>query len=173
MEVSKKTFMILFMSLLSWVGFKDQGTPLKEGSKMPRVQVQDDMGHLFFMDEVSKQGWVLVYFYPKADTPGCTAQACSLRDHYEELTHLGVKVFGASKDKRPALEKFKLKYSLPFTLISDADVKLANTFGVPTWFGFTSRQAYLFREGVLVWRDLVGSTRTQADEVLRVIRERS
>ncbi len=161
------------MSLLQWLGFKDRGIPLQEGARLPRVQVRDDQEHLFYLDEVGRVGWTLVYFYPKADTPGCTAQACSLRDHFQEFSSLGVKVFGVSRDRPPALKKFKSKYSLPFLMISDFDSRLMNLFGVPKWFGFASRQAFLFKEGVLIWRDLVGSTRTQADEVLRAIRERS
>ncbi len=140
---------------------------------MPRLQAMDDEGHLFYIDEVSRVGWTLIYFYPKADTPGCTAQACSLRDHFHEFSSLGVKVFGVSRDKTPALKKFKAKFSLPFPLITDAECRVIKAFGVPRWFGFSSRQAYLFRDGILIWRDLVGSTRTQADEVLRAIRERS
>ena len=161
------------MSLGQWFGFKDRAVPLQEGAKIPRIQVIDDMGHLFYLDEVSRVGWVLVYFYPKADTPGCTAQACSLRDHFHEFTSLGVRIFGVSRDKIASLKKFKEKFLLPFAMISDSDSRLMNRFGVPKWFGFASRQAFLFKDGILIWRDLVGSTRTQADEVLRAIRERS
>ncbi len=161
------------MSLWQWFGYKDRGIPLHEGSKIPRVQVRDDLGHLFYLDDVARVGWTLVYFYPKADTPGCTAQACSLRDHFHEFTSLGVKIFAVSRDKGPALKAFKKKYSLPFSMISDLDSRLMKSFGVPKWFGFASRQAFLFKEGTLIWRDLVGSTRTQADEVLRAIRERN
>lgn len=158
---------------MAWIGFKDRGVPLSEGAKLPHVQIRNNEDHLFFIDDFGRKGWLLVYFYPKADTPGCTAQACSLRDHFEDLTHQGVRILGVSKDKPKTLQKFKAKYSLPFDLVSDHEGKLCQAFGVPTWFGFSSRQAYLFRNGKLVWRDLVGSTQRQADDILRVLRERS
>ncbi len=73
---------------------------------------------------------IVLYFYPKDGTPGCTAQACSLRDRYDELRRAGYEVIGASTDSAMSHRKFIEKNALPFTLITDADKKLAEEFGV-------------------------------------------
>lgn len=73
---------------------------------------------------------LIVYFYPKDDTPGCTAEACSLRDSYEELTSKGFTVIGVSTDSEKSHQKFIDKYNLPFTLISDPDRQVIEAFGV-------------------------------------------
>jgi peroxiredoxin Q/BCP len=139
---------------------------LKEGAKLPSVACTDHEGHTFDLFEAGKEGWTLVYFYPKADTPGCTKQACSLRDAYEQLTRKGVRVFGVSTDEVAAQKAFREKHRLPFTLIADPEKKVLDAFGVPATLGFAKRQAFLFRDGVLVWRDLAASTDKQAADVL-------
>lgn len=73
--------------------------------------------------------WVVLYFYPKDDTPGCTAEACSMRDARDELTDLGAKVIGISRDEAASHEKFKTKYNLNFTLLSDPDAKVIRDYG--------------------------------------------
>lgn len=73
--------------------------------------------------------WVVLYFYPKDDTPGCTTQACSLRDARDDLAALGAEVIGISKDEATSHEKFKAKYSLNFTLLSDADGTAIESYG--------------------------------------------
>lgn len=73
---------------------------------------------------------LIIYFYPKDNTPGCTAEACSLRDGYDSLHNLGYEVIGVSKDSSASHAKFAEKYSLPFTLISDPSTELNQAFGV-------------------------------------------
>lgn len=73
--------------------------------------------------------WLVLYFYPKDDTPGCTTQACSLRDARDELTALGANVVGISKDEAAAHEKFKAKHNLNFTLLSDLDGTVIDAYG--------------------------------------------
>lgn len=73
--------------------------------------------------------WVIVYFYPKDDTPGCTVEACSIRDARDELTALGAEVIGISRDEPSSHEKFKEKYSLNFLLLTDADARTMNDYG--------------------------------------------
>jgi peroxiredoxin Q/BCP len=72
----------------------------------------------------------LVYFYPKDDTPGCTKQACGIRDIWADFRSAGLKVFGISKDSENSHDKFRAKYTLPFPLIADTELKLAQAFGV-------------------------------------------
>jgi peroxiredoxin Q/BCP len=74
--------------------------------------------------------WVLLYFYPKDDTPGCTKQACVIRDAFPDLSKLGAKVFGISVDSVASHKKFAEKYELPFTLLADADKKVVAMYGV-------------------------------------------
>ena len=107
-------------------------------------------------------GFTLVYFYPKADTPGCTAQACSLRDDFADLQERGVRVIGVSADSPEAQLRFKEKYHLPFMLLADQDRAVAKAFGVPLMLGMTRRQSFLIKDGRIVWRDLSASTREQA-----------
>ena len=137
------------------------------GAPIPELAIPDHTGALVTLPV---KGWTFLYFYPRADTPGCTKQACSLRDSYESLLDEGAKVFGASLDHLVALRKFREKYQLPFPLLADTEGKLADAFGVPHSFGFTRRQAFLFKDGILVWRDLEAATDRQADDALAAIR---
>jgi peroxiredoxin Q/BCP len=113
----------------------------------------------------------LVYFFPKADTPGCTAQGCSLRDAYEQLTQKGVAVVGVSHDDVAAQSAFKEKFHFPFTLIADPDDVVIHAFGVPTYpvVGMAKRQAYLIKNGTIIWADYHAKTSEQAADVLNVL----
>ncbi len=97
--------------------------------KAPDITLEDENGK-----EVSLKNFkgktVILYFYPRADTPGCTKEACSFRDDYKRIQKTGVVLLGASPDTPPAQKKFQEKYHLPFTLLADADKKLCNAFGV-------------------------------------------
>lgn len=77
-----------------------------------------------------KGKWVVLYFYPRADTPGCTKEACSFRDSFQRIESRGVIVLGVSPDQPQAQKKFEEKYGLPFTLIADADKTVSNAYGV-------------------------------------------
>ena len=109
-------------------------------------------------------------FYPKASTPGCTAQACSLRDGIAELRNLGITVLGVSHDTAEAQKKFKAQNSLPFTLIADHDGKVIKAFGVPTIImGMSKRQSFLIKGGKVVWRSLSAQTDGHAEEVRKAV----
>ena len=146
--------------------------PLKVGDPAPAVSAVTDTGATLALADVYKQQpYTLVYFYPKADTPGCTKQGCSLRDGYEALTKQGVAVIGVSHDDVDAQKAFKAKYALPFTLIADHDGAVIKAFGVPTYpvVGFAHRQAYLIRGGKVIYADYQGTTDKQADTILKVL----
>jgi thioredoxin-dependent peroxiredoxin len=143
--------------------------PIEIGAALPAVTAPDQNGKEVKLAETAAKGWTLVYFYPKADTPGCTKQACSLRDSFATLTEKKVQVFGASLDDVAAQKAFQEKYKLPFTLLADKGGKVADAFGVPHLAGFAKRQAFLFKDGKLVWRDLSASTDQQAADVLKEI----
>src|SRR5579864_4997071 len=102
---------------------------LKEGDNAPDIQLADDLGNPFKLSEFRGKR-VVLYFYPKADTPGCTVEACEFRDGVRAFAKKGAAVVGISPDKPAANEKFKTKYDLPFTLLSDEDKSAAQAFGV-------------------------------------------
>ena len=140
---------------------------LELGSPAPQLKVLTDEGITLDLGEALSAGTTLVFFYPKAMTSGCVAQACSLRDGWDELQSRNVKIFGVSSDTAKTQAQFRDKYTLPFTLLADTDGKVADAFSKGRW----SRQAYLFRDGVLVWRDLKAATSNQATEVLTALDE--
>ncbi len=143
--------------------------PIAIGAALPSVTAQNQDGDQVNLAETGGQGYTLVYFYPKSDTPGCTKQACSLRDSYAALTEKGVRIYGVSLDKVAAQKAFKEKYKLPFDLIADTDGKVVDAFGVPKTLGMAKRQAYLFKDGKLVWSDTSASTDKQAEDVLKFL----
>ncbi len=102
---------------------------LKIGSKAPAISLPDQNGKIQKLSDYLGQ-WVLVYFYPKDDTPGCTTEACSLRDNFPKLGKLKAKVFGISTDSVASHKKFAEKYQLPFTLLADVDKKVVEKYGV-------------------------------------------
>ena len=102
---------------------------VKEGEAAPEFESRDAEGNVVRLSDLRGQK-VVLYFYPKDDTPGCTKQACSLRDGHVELGRRGIKVIGVSLDDEKSHRKFAEKYSLPFTLLADTDHSVADAFGV-------------------------------------------
>lgn len=94
----------------------------------PDFSLTDDEGKTHGLSDFHGK-WLVVYFYPKDDTPGCTVEACSIRDARDDLTKLGAHVVGISKDEASSHEKFKAKYSLNFTLLSDPSAETIDAFG--------------------------------------------
>ena len=167
MKVTHATLLLLAtMSLFS----SASADPLKVGDPAPNVTGVTETGEkLALADVYGKQPYTLVYFYPKADTPGCTKQGCSLRDGYEALSKKGVAIIGVSHDDVAAQKAFKDKYHLPFTLIADTDSAVINAFGVPTAMPLTSmahRSAYLIKGGKIIYTDYKGTTEKQAEAIL-------
>ena len=101
---------------------------LKLGDKMPSFEVVDPDGNKITSSEL-KGKKTIIYFYPKDNTPGCTAEACNLRDNYEALVAQGYNVIGVSKDSAASHRKFADKFSLPFTLLSDPSTQMLQDFG--------------------------------------------
>lgn len=145
--------------------------PLADGAVLPAVSQKNQLDQLVKLDESGATGYLLVYFYPKADTPGCTKQACSLRDSYADLTQSGVKIYGVSADSVKSQKAFHEKFKLPFELLADEDGTVIKAFGVPSTMGFAKRQAFLFKDGKLVWRDLSASTAEQAADVMDFLKK--
>ena len=152
------------MSLLAFLGLSTSSA-IEVGAPAPAPGALDENVQTVQFAEVYQRGVTLVYFYPKAGTPGCTAQACSLRDSFAGLKARGVQVLGVSGDKPEAQRKFREKHQLPFTLIADADGIVARAFGAPSFLGFTKRQSFLVKDGKIVWRDLSVSPKTHVASV--------
>jgi len=102
---------------------------LKEGEKAPDFATRDTDGNEVRLSDFRGRK-VMLYFYPKDDTPGCTRQACSIRDAYSEFEERGIKVLGVSLDDQASHRKFADKYELPFTLLADTDHAVADAYGV-------------------------------------------
>lgn len=102
---------------------------LKIGDLAPDFTLPDQSGKPHSL-KAERGNWVLLYFYPKDDTPGCTTEACALRDNFPKFKKLGVSVFGVSVDKVKSHAKFADKYDLPFTLLADEDKTLVKAYGV-------------------------------------------
>jgi len=162
-------FLAMFSSL--------RAEPLAVGAQAPAVSSVTDTGATLDLAAVYPKGYTLVYFFPKADTPGCTAEGCSLRDAYQDLVDKGVTVIGVSTDDVPAQKAFKEKYHFPFTLLADHDQAVIKAFGVPTMTvpamgALAHRQSFLInKDGKIVWRDLKASTKQQAADVLKALKE--
>ena len=102
---------------------------LKEGDKAPDIRVRTDSGEEFRLSSL-KGKRVVLYFYPRADTPGCTVEACEFRDQIKAFAKKGTAVVGVSPDKPAAQAKFKEKYDLPFALLADEEKAAAQAYGV-------------------------------------------
>ena len=152
-------------SLLTF-GLWAHAEPLAVGAAAPDISAVDQDGKTVNFKDVYAKGPTLVYFYPKADTPGCTKQACSIRDDWSALQAKGIQVLGVSGDKPDSQKKFQDKYKLPFTLIADSDSKVAAAFGVPTTLGIAKRQSFLIKDGKVAWNMPKASTDTHAKDVL-------
>ncbi len=102
---------------------------LKEGDPAPPISLDTDSGQPFELSSLRGQN-VVLYFYPKADTPGCTKEACAFRDNSQKFSKANTVIVGVSPDPSKAQAKFKDKFALPFTLLADKDHKTAEDYGV-------------------------------------------
>ena len=104
-------------------------TKIKEGDKAPDFTANDQNGKTVSLADF-KGKTVILYFYPKDDTPGCTAEACDFRDNYQSLTGKGLQVLGVSTDDEKSHKKFESKFNLPFPLIADTGKEIVEAYGV-------------------------------------------
>ena len=114
---------------------------LDAGSVAPDFTLPDEKGVRHSLAELRKKGPLVVYFYPRDDSPGCTVEACKFRDDYEDFTAAGAEVVGISSDGASAHQSFKAKFGLPFTLLSDAGGAVARSFGVKRLLGLLPGRA--------------------------------
>jgi len=126
---------------------------IKVGDRLPKFTLLDDNNHDFSPSDLLGEKYLVIYFYPKDDTPGCTKEACSFRDNYEEFEELNVAIIGISSDDVKSHQAFKTKYKLPYTFLADTQGKVRKMFGVPkAYLGLVpGRVTYVFnKKGVCV-----------------------
>ena len=141
---------------------------------MPHFEVIDQNGNTVTSNDLLGRK-TIIYFYPKDNTSGCTAEACNLRDNYEALTAAGYNVVGVSKDSAASHRKFIDKYSLPFTLLADTTTDMQQTFGVwaeKSLYGRkymgTLRQTFIFDEqGTLIEIIEKVNTKNHTEQILK------
>ena len=146
---------------------------LKIGDRMPHFEVMDQDGNIFNSNSLTGRK-TIIYFYPKDNTSGCTAEACNLRDNYAALTAQGYNVVGISKDSAKSHKNFASKYDLPFTLLADTSTELLQAFGAwgekkmygKPYMG-TLRKTFIFdEEGILVRIIEQVDTKNHASQIL-------
>ncbi len=158
--------------MLNFLGLGKPLLALNPGDPAPAISAVDQDGQAIAFADVYARGLTLIYFYPKADTPGCTAQACSLRDAFADLKGENLQILGVSRDTPEAQKKFQQKYQLPFPLIADKDGKVAEAFGVPGMMGLpvSSRQSFLIKDGKIAWVAAKAKTADHAAEVQAAVK---
>jgi thioredoxin-dependent peroxiredoxin len=149
---------------------------LKVGTHVQDFSLFNEEGELFRLSNYYGKK-VVLYFYPKADTPGCTTQACTFRDHFDDFREKDVLVVGISKDSLKAIKKFKEKFQLPFQLLSDEDTLISQYFGVwveksmygKKYMGIQRATFILDESGVITHVFEKASPDTNAEDILEVI----
>lgn len=142
--------------------------PLNVGDTAPDFTVKDTNGNSVKLSDYAGQK-VVLYFYPKDDTPGCTKQACSFRDNYEQYTSKGIPVFGISRDDEASHQRFTEKFSLPFPLLADTDGAITKAYDVDGG-GYAKRVTYVVgTDGKIAQVFTTIQTDTHAIDVLQQI----
>ncbi len=124
---------------------------LKVGDRIPDITLPSATGENIRLRDFEGEKAVVVYFYPKDDTPGCTKESCAFRDNYSMFTEVGAEVIGISSDSEKSHQEFASKYDLPFTLLSDTNQKARKAFGVPNaLFVLPGRVTYVIdKQGIV------------------------
>lgn len=144
----------------------------KVGDKAPEIEAETYGGEKLRLGDFIGKKTVALYFYPKDNTPGCTKEACSMRDGIGELQELGVQVLGVSTDSVKSHESFRDKYNLNFPLLSDKDKNIIKSYGVESDHGSAKRVTFLIdKSGVIrhIWQKV--DTTRHSDEVKEKVRE--
>ncbi len=124
---------------------------LKPGDRIPNFSSRGTDGRIITSDDL-KGKWTVLFFYPKAFTPGCTKEICNIRDGYEFLSNYGVNVFGVSKDDIETQKKFKERYNFPYEMIADENGDVIKAFGVSGLLGFAKRVTFIINpDGVIAY----------------------
>ncbi len=152
--------------------FAGDSGDLQEGQKAPAIQAMDQNGKNIRLSDYAGKSTVVLYFYPKDDTPGCTKEACTLRDGHSVLQAAGAVVLGVSSDDVKSHAAFAAKYHLPFSLLADPEKVIINAYGVKMFgLGLAKRVTFVIdSQGVIrkIFRDVKPAGHDQ--EVLAVVK---
>lgn len=140
---------------------------LSVGDTAPNFTVKDTNGNTVSLSDYTGKP-VVLYFYPKDDTPGCTKQACSFRDNYAEYLDKGITVFGISRDDEASHQQFTQKFNLPFPLLADTDGEITKAYDVDGG-GYAKRVTYVIENGKISKVYTTVKTETHASDVLAEI----
>lgn len=147
--------------------------PVAVGDPAPDFTLPNAAGELVTLSQFYGKKMVVIYFYPKDDTPGCTTESCTFRDAYQDLQDAGAEVIGISSDSPESHRRFAERHRLPFTLLSDADGAVRRAFGVPpTLWILPGRVTYILDKAGIV-RHLFNAQlqpKKHVAEALRVVR---
>jgi peroxiredoxin Q/BCP len=146
---------------------------LKVGERVPDFTLPDQNGAPVSLGELLAEGVLVLYFYPKDDTPGCTKEACAFRDERDEFARAGAIVVGVSSDDVQSHRRFVDKYALPFRLLSDREGELRRRLGVPKALGFIDGRVTYVIDAHGIVRHVFNSqirTRAHVEEALRLVR---
>ncbi|WP_291271794.1 peroxiredoxin [Geothrix sp.] len=159
------------MGIIAMLGLAS-AAEVAEGTKAPAFEARDQHGALVRLADFQGKSAVVLYFYPKDDTPGCTAQACSLRDGFSAIQAAGAVILGVSADTSQSHQAFAEKFHLPFSILADPDRRIIEAYGVKMpLLGFAKRVTFLIdRQGVVrkVIRDI--RTKDHDQQVLALLK---
>lgn len=167
----KRSSIMKIGSLLAWLAGGNAAMGLVAGGQAPDLDVPWTGGGTVNLRTLDAN-WKVLFFFPKAFTPGCTSQACSMRDATQDLRDLGVTVLGASTDSLKTQQEFKEKHNLSYELLADEEKSLAEAFDVLGLFGLTKRVTFIINpEGIITDRLDSVSVGSHDQDVLGLLRE--
>jgi len=154
-----------------YVIFAQTDMKLKAGDKAPDFTLQDAFGISYKLSSYKGKSPVIVYFYPKAGTSGCTKEACGIRDDWSKFKQNNIPVLGISTDDKPAIKKFIDDYKLNFPLLSDADKKVSKEYGVVGMLGYDKRVTFIIDKNskiadVMEVKDIANHSKTVLEKAI-------
>ncbi len=172
--MKRKTTLMILLIVYNLINFKLLAVEMKIklNEKIPSFELLDQDNKIFRIDDLNEP--FLIVFYPGDETSVCTAQLCDYRDGIQEFRNLGITIIGISRDSVESHKKFKEKYNLPFTLLSDPEAKVVEMFGCKTIFGTVNRAVFLVNKNKeLVWYHKEASSvfRRTRQELVQVIKK--
>jgi peroxiredoxin Q/BCP len=139
-----KSFLAISFLFISILSYSQNTKKLKVGDTMPRFFLEDQNGNFFDSNDYLGKQSLVIFFYPKAGAPVCTAEACSFRDNISEFEKINAKIVGISPDKGEVQQEFTKKNKLPYQVLSDKNGRIRKLFGVPTLFLSKRPKRYTF-----------------------------
>ncbi|MFZ1290824.1 MAG: peroxiredoxin [Melioribacteraceae bacterium] len=167
--MQKLIFSLFIIILVSCGGSAEN---LSVGNEAPDFTLQDSQGNSFTLSEFRSKSPVVIYFYPKANTPGCTTEACGIRDHYSKFKENGIAIFGISVDSKEDIQNFIKDHNLNFPLLSDETKTVTSSYGVLNNLGKASRITFIIDKNgnfANIIRDV--NVETHADEVFELAKK--